>query len=54
MTVEALLDRVATLVPAATPLRGEAAHGQAVIVLERRALPAALETLRDPITPLDD
>ncbi|TMB45471.1 MAG: NADH-quinone oxidoreductase subunit C, partial [Deltaproteobacteria bacterium] len=47
MTVEALLDRVATLVPPATPLRGEAAHGQAVIVLERRALPAALETLRD-------
>src|SRR5207302_589632 len=34
-------------VPGATPLGGEAARGQAVIVLERRALPAALETLRD-------
>ena len=47
MTVEALLDRVVTLVPGATPVRGEAVRGQAVIVLERRALPAALETLRD-------
>ena len=47
MTVEALLARVATLVPGATPFGGEAARGQAVIVLERSALPAALETLRD-------
>jgi NADH-quinone oxidoreductase subunit C len=47
MTVEALLDRVARLVPGASPFGGEAACGQAVIVLERRALPAALRTLRD-------
>jgi NADH-quinone oxidoreductase subunit C len=47
MTVEALLDRVAALVPGAAPVRGEMARGQAVIVLERGALPAALQTLRD-------
>jgi len=47
MTADALRDRVLTLLPGATPFTGEAARGQAVIVLERSALPAALHTLRD-------
>ncbi len=47
MTVEGLLARVATLVPGAAPLGGEVVRGEAVIVLERSALPAALTTLRD-------
>ncbi len=47
MTADALLARVAALLPGATPLADEVAHGQAAIVLERSALPAALQTLRD-------
>jgi len=47
MTADALLARVATLLPGATPLADEVAHDQAAIVLERSALPAALQTLRD-------
>ena len=47
MTADALRDRVVTLLRGASPFTGEAARGQAVIVLERSALPAALHTLRD-------
>ncbi len=47
MTADALRDRVVTLLRGASPFTGEAARGQAVIVLERSALPAAFHTLRD-------
>jgi NADH-quinone oxidoreductase subunit C len=47
MTADQLLDRVVTLLPGATRVAGDATRGQAAIVLERSALPAALRTLRD-------
>jgi len=42
----ALLARVTALLPGATRYAGDA-RGEAVVVLDRSALPAALETLRD-------
>jgi NADH/F420H2 dehydrogenase subunit C len=47
MTVDALLARVAMLVPAAQPFPSDAARGQAVVVVPRDALPDALGKLRD-------
>ena len=46
MTPDALVACVRSLVPGAAPFAGEA-HGQAVVVLDRAALPDALATLRD-------
>lgn len=47
MTVDALLARVATLVPGAQPFPSDAARGEAVVVVPRDALPDALGKLRD-------
>ena len=47
MTPEALLDRLATLLPDAKPLAPELARGEAVVVVGRDALPHVLRTLRD-------
>lgn len=47
MTSEALLARVLALLPAARPLAPDLARGQAVVLLDRGAVPAAFETLRD-------
>jgi len=46
MTAEALLQRLTGLLPDARPFTGEA-RGEAVVLLDRGALPAALRTLRD-------
>ena len=47
MTADALLDRIAALLPDAKPFAGDAARGQAVVVVERERLADALRTLRD-------
>jgi NADH-quinone oxidoreductase subunit C len=47
MTPEALLDRLATLLPGSKPLAREAGRGQAVLVVERDAIADVLRTLRD-------
>ena len=47
MTPDALIDRLTTLLPAAKPFPREAARGEAVITVEREALPEALRLLRD-------
>jgi NADH-quinone oxidoreductase subunit C len=47
MTSDALLARVTTLLPAATVFDREAARGEAVVLLPRDTLPAALRALRD-------
>src|SRR5689334_22954082 len=47
MTPDALRQRLATLLPGARPFPDDAARGQVVIVLERDALPDALQKLRD-------
>ncbi len=47
MTPDALHQRLATLLPGATPLAAESARGEAVVVLGTDALPDALRTLRD-------
>jgi NADH-quinone oxidoreductase subunit C len=47
MTPGELLDRVVTLLPGAKPFTGEAACGQAVVVVERDVLADTLRTLRD-------
>jgi NADH-quinone oxidoreductase subunit C len=46
MTAEALVDRVLARLPGATRFDGEA-RGEAVVVLDRSALPAAFGVLRD-------
>ena len=47
MSLDALLARVTTLVPAAQPFPSDAARGEAVVVVSRDALPDALGKLRD-------
>jgi NADH-quinone oxidoreductase subunit C len=47
MTADALLDRIAALLPDAKPFARDAARGQAVVVVEREWLAGALRTLRD-------
>ncbi len=47
MSPDALLDRVATLLPGATASSREAARGEAAVLLDRGLLPDALRTLRD-------
>jgi len=47
MAPDALLDRLATLVPGAEPFGGAEARGQAVLVVPREGLEDALRTLRD-------
>jgi NADH-quinone oxidoreductase subunit C len=47
MTPEALLARLATLLPDLRPLAAEAARGEAVVMVEREAIGQALQTLRD-------
>jgi NADH-quinone oxidoreductase subunit C len=47
LTPDALLARVATLVPAAQPFPRDAARGEAVVVVPRESVAAALATLRD-------
>jgi NADH-quinone oxidoreductase subunit C len=47
MTPDALLARLATLLPGAQPLAAELARGEAVIVVARDAIASALRTLRD-------
>jgi len=47
MTADALLERLATLVPEATVFPRDATRGDAVIVVERAAARAVLESLRD-------
>ncbi len=47
MTAPALLERLAALLPGTTAVSGEAARGQAVIVVQRDALLDTLRTLRD-------
>jgi NADH-quinone oxidoreductase subunit C len=46
MTPEALVDRTLSLIPGASRFAGDA-HGEAVVLLDRRALPAAFGVLRD-------
>jgi NADH-quinone oxidoreductase subunit C len=47
MSRDALLARVATLVPAAQPFPSDAARGEPVVLVPRDALPDALGKLRD-------
>jgi NADH-quinone oxidoreductase subunit C len=47
MTADALIDRLATLLPEAKPFSRETARGEAVIVVERDRIADALRTLRD-------
>jgi NADH-quinone oxidoreductase subunit C len=47
MTSPGLVERVVTLLPGAAAAPAEHVRGQAVVVLERAALPAAFVTLRD-------
>ena len=47
MSLDALLARVTTLVPAAQPFPSDAARGEAVVVVPRDALPDALGKLCD-------
>jgi NADH-quinone oxidoreductase subunit C len=47
LSLDALLARVTTLVPAAQPFPSDAARGEAVVVVSRDALPDALGKLRD-------
>jgi len=47
MTSDALIDRLATLLPAAKPFPRETARGEAVVIVERDGLLDALRTLRD-------
>lgn len=47
MTPDALRERLAALLPVATPFPAGMARGEAVVVIEREALIEALRTLRD-------
>src|SRR5437867_7015168 len=47
MTPDALIDRLATLLPDAKPAPRDTARGEAVIVVERDGLTKALRVLRD-------
>src|SRR5262249_2679925 len=47
MSPDVLLERVAALLPGATRFPAEAARGEAVVVVDRAALPEALRVLRD-------
>jgi NADH-quinone oxidoreductase subunit C len=47
MTSPGLVERVVTLLPGAGAAPAEHVRGQAVVVLDRQALPAAFTTLRD-------
>jgi len=47
MTDDALRDRLAILLPETTPFAGDAARGEAVVLVERERLAVTLRTLRD-------
>src|SRR5262245_35617743 len=47
MTPDALRDRLASLLPAATPVAPDESRGQVVVVIQREAIADALRTLRD-------